>query len=75
VAAHPEGGDLAGFLPPLAANAPDRPLQARAALAGTFLAGLELARDGQIRLEQAEGFGAVTLHPLQARVVGEADAT
>ncbi len=64
LAEHTEGGDLAGFLPPIAADAPNRPLQARAALASTFVAGLELARARQIRLEQAEVFGALTLHPV-----------
>jgi segregation and condensation protein A len=75
LADHPEGGALADFLPPLAADAPNRPLQARAAVASTFLAGLELERDGQIRLEQAAGFGVVTLHPLPEREVGDEDAT
>jgi segregation and condensation protein A len=74
LADHPEGDALAFFLPPLAADAPDRPLQARAAVASTFLAGLELARDGQIRLEQAAEFGAVTLHPLQAREASDETA-
>jgi segregation and condensation protein A len=74
LADHPEGGALADFLPPLAADAPDRALQARAAVASTFLAGLELARDGQIRLVQAAAFGAVTLHPLQAREASDETA-
>jgi segregation and condensation protein A len=74
LAACPEGGDLGAFLPPLAADAPNRPLQARAAVASTFLAGLELARDGQIRLEQAAAFGVVRLHPLQAREASDETA-
>jgi segregation and condensation protein A len=40
LAAHPAGGDLAGFLPMMNAAAPDRALQARAAVASTFVAGL-----------------------------------
>ncbi len=74
LAEHPEGGTLAGFLPPIAADAPNRPLQARAALASTFVAGLELARARQIRLEQAEAFGALTLHPVPLDQ-GETDTT
>ncbi|HEY0418954.1 MAG TPA: hypothetical protein VGC80_05500, partial [Acetobacteraceae bacterium] len=67
LADRPEGGALAAFLPPLATDAPNRPLQARAALATIFLAGLELARNGQIRLKQAVEFGAVTLFAANAR--------
>ena len=32
------------------------------AVASTLLAGLELAREGQITLAQDEGFGAITVH-------------
>ena len=60
LAAHPEGRDLAGFLPGIAA-APDQPLQARAAVASTFVAGLELARAGHSDLDQAAPFAAITL--------------
>lgn len=60
LAAHPAGGALAGFLPGIEAAA-DHPLQARAAVASTLVAGLELARAGQIGLDQAEAFAPVTL--------------
>ncbi len=43
---------LEGFLPALATERPDVDLTARAALASTLLAGLELARDGALTLEQ-----------------------
>jgi segregation and condensation protein A len=66
----PDGGELARFLPPIAPQEPQRPLKARAAMASTFLAGLELARAGQIRLEQTGAFDTVMLHPRQ----GEAAA-
>jgi segregation and condensation protein A len=51
------GGDpvtreLSAFLPPVDARAPDRELRCRAALASTLLAGLELAREGALTLEQ-----------------------
>ena len=58
---HPEGGDLFGFLPPIAADDAQRPLKVRAAVASTFLAGLELARIGVAEAAQEEAFGAVRL--------------
>jgi segregation and condensation protein A len=57
----PEGGELTRFLPPVPGQAPDRVLQVRAALASTFVAGLELARTGAIALAQTEAFGPVRL--------------
>lgn len=57
----PEGGPLALFLPRVARDAPDQDVQVRAAVASTFLAGLELARDGTAGLEQEVPFGPVTL--------------
>ncbi|WP_376093956.1 segregation/condensation protein A [Roseomonas sp. CCTCC AB2023176] len=48
---------LEHFLPSRAAT--PTPLQRRAALASTLVAGLELARDAAIRLEQHEPFGQV----------------
>jgi segregation and condensation protein A len=44
--ATPEGAALERFLPETTAEAPDAPLQRRAALASTLLAGLELDRKG-----------------------------
>jgi len=46
IGALPNGGALGVFLPRIAADAPDRDLRCRAALASTLLAGLELARNG-----------------------------
>jgi hypothetical protein len=40
----PEGGELRKCLPAITAGAADRTLQARAAVANTLVAGLELAR-------------------------------
>jgi segregation and condensation protein A len=48
-------------LPTIPDPAPDRPIRLRAALASTFVAGLEMARDGAVVLEQEKLFGAVTL--------------
>ena len=39
LAAHPDGGDLAAFLPPILGQAADHGLRARAAVASTLLAG------------------------------------
>lgn len=49
----PHGGELRVFLPAVADSAPERALRCRAALASTFVAGLELAREGKAELDQA----------------------
>ena len=51
----PEWTSLAGFLPHVA----DDPVQRRAAVASTLLAGLELARNGAADLRQDEPFGEI----------------
>ncbi len=48
----PEGGALEVFLPKIAEAGAGRTLQCRAAMAGTFVAGLELARSGTLTLDQ-----------------------
>ena len=48
----PNGSPLAAFLPKIDADAPNRPLRCRAAVASTLIASLELARDGTVALEQ-----------------------
>ncbi len=53
----PDWSVLERFLPELA---PD-PLARRAALASTLLAGLELARDGRLRIRQEQPFGPILL--------------
>ena len=55
----PDGASLERFLPELAATATER----RAALASTLLAGLELARDGALDLQQEHPFGPLLLRP------------
>ncbi|WP_158741978.1 ScpA family protein [Acidisphaera sp. L21] len=52
---------LQDFLPPVPAESPDRDLRCRAALASTFLGGLELARDETLVLEQDAPFSAVAI--------------
>jgi segregation and condensation protein A len=48
----PEGSPLQAFLPQLGSDEPDSVLRARAALSSTLIAGLELARDGVLALDQ-----------------------
>ena len=48
----PDGSPLAAFLPQLGTEEPDSAVRARAALSSTLIAGLELARDGVLALEQ-----------------------
>jgi chromatin segregation and condensation protein Rec8/ScpA/Scc1 (kleisin family) len=53
LAAQPEGGPLARFLPEVDGESEERDLRCRAAVASTFLGGLELARSGTLALQQA----------------------
>ena len=59
---------LEAFLPTLSGEKLDRPLKARAAVASTFLAGLELAREGVLTLEQ-EGHCTAVYFQRSAEVV------
>lgn len=55
-----EGGHpLASFLPPVAADAPQRERRCRTAVSATFLASLELARQGSAILAQKENWQAI----------------
>lgn len=53
--------DLAVRQRTIAAEESDRMLKARAAVASTLMAGLELAREGVLTVRQGEAFGAVTM--------------
>jgi segregation and condensation protein A len=53
----PDWTALEQFLP----DALDAPIQRKAALASTLIAGLELARDGQLRLRQEAAFGPILI--------------
>ncbi len=55
----PEGAEMAAFLPGVPADDSNRILKARAAVASNFAAGLELAKQELLILEQVELFGAV----------------
>ena len=54
-----EGMPLEVFLPNVPTDAPERDLRCRAAVAGTFLAGLELTRDGTAELTQAVAWKSI----------------
>ncbi len=56
-----EGADLSSFLPPPSEARPQSPWQRRAALATTFMAGLELGRDGFVALAQDKAFEEIRL--------------
>jgi segregation and condensation protein A len=53
----PDWADLERFLPPVMAG----PLERRAALAATLIAGLEMAREGAVRLRQESAFSPILL--------------
>ena len=64
LAEDPEGGELAQFLPRLelaAGQGTDQLRQARGALAGTFVACLELTRQGEVEAEQQALFETVRI--------------
>lgn len=76
-----EGGtSLWRFLPDAAAleaaglapgAVPDAALLSRSAAASTFVAGLELAREGRLALAQTEGFGAIDAHGVEIAPDGQ----
>ena len=66
-----EGAALEAFLPKVATDALDRDLRCRAAVAGTFLAGLELTRDGSIALQQETAWAAIQVRRGQQPAVGD----
>jgi segregation and condensation protein A len=63
---HPEGRALEFFLPDLPSEDADRELKARGAVSSTFLAGLELAKERDLDLEQGAPYGAVFLRSADA---------
>ncbi len=65
-----ESAELAAFLPDVPFDAPERKLRCRVAVAGTFLAGLELTRNGSIAVQQEMAWTSIQvrrgqgLHPV-----------
>jgi len=68
----PENAALWRFLPHVAPEPPDYDLRCRSAVASTLVAGLELAREGHLTLEQEERFGTVAVHAVEDAVSVEA---
>lgn len=58
----PGGGRLEVFLPKIAEAGPARALHCRAAMAATFVAGLELARSGALTLQQEQSWQPIQMH-------------
>ena len=56
-----EGGELIGFVPAVPPGN-GRSAKIRAAIASTLLASLEMAREGEISLEQIAAAGPIMLH-------------
>jgi segregation and condensation protein A len=63
----PDGSPLQTFLPQLGTEQPDSVLRVRAALSSTLIAGLELARDGVLALEQHAAWTPVRVRRQQDR--------
>ena len=61
--AHPEGGALDVFLPGLPREDADHEMKARGAVSSTFLAGLELAKEGELDLRQGPAYSPVFFRP------------
>ncbi len=55
----PDWTSLEQFLPLMPSGGAGNPLERRAALSSTLIAGLEMARGGHLRLRQDEAFGAI----------------
>lgn len=68
----PDGGTLAAFLPTIEAEASDRELRCRGAIASTLLAGLELARQGYVTVEQEAPWAAIRMQQRQRRPADQA---
>jgi segregation and condensation protein A len=58
---YPADLPLERCLPSIPQHTPDRPIRLRAALASTLVAGLELARDGKVAVDQSEPFAPITM--------------
>lgn len=63
---HPQGGDLLDFVPILPAGLSGREQSLRVAIASTFIAGLELAREGCVHLHQDAAFAPVRVEAAQS---------
>ncbi len=69
-----EGKPLAAFLPVIPSDAPDREGRCRKAVAATFLAGLELTREGSITVQQDRAWDTIQVRRGQETAGSEAAA-
>jgi segregation and condensation protein A len=60
---YPGGAAMGAFMPRIPVEETNRTLKARAAAASTFAAGLELAKQEVLRVDQPALFGSITYHP------------
>jgi segregation and condensation protein A len=63
---YPEGAAMTAFMPRIPVDDPSRDLKSRAAVASTFVAGLELAKQEVLGLDQPALFEPITYHPFPA---------
>lgn len=66
LAGRPGGGALESFVPAIPDDKPERPLRVRAAIAGTFIASLDMAREGDVVLDQALPGEPIAVRPAPA---------
>jgi segregation and condensation protein A len=75
LAGSPGGGPLAAFLPLLDGDDPGRALRCRAAVASTLVAGLELARNGDVCLAQDAAWAEIRVSGREDRAAGATEET
>ena len=61
----PEGSALRDFLPRIGLDVPRRQMRCRAAMASTLIAGLELARTGELALDQGDAWAPVEVRRIE----------
>ena len=67
------GAELGACLPRIGPGAPEREVRCRAAVASTFIAGLELARDGGVLLKQDRPWTAIQVQQRRPNGASETD--
>ncbi len=70
----PDPGALAARATGPGQNVPDQAALCRSALASTLVAGLELARQGQLTLVQAQSFGTITVYAASTAMAADSAA-
>jgi segregation and condensation protein A len=75
LAAAPDGGPLAAFLPRIAGDDPGRTLHCRAAVASTLVASLDLTRDGAVTLAQDAAWAEIRISRQPDHAAGATERT